>query len=105
MLHTLLPYLAPLRDLGLGDVLDGDRGAVLGALAGVDDAEAALAQHPAHPVGALEGLAPPLRPGPGQDGLQVRTGVARQAAHLRIGRRRRQLGETSHFPGRNVKKK
>ncbi len=77
-------YLAPLCDLGLGDVLDGDGCAVLGALPRVDGAEAALAQHPPHAVGPLEGLPPALGAGPRQDGLQVGTGVARQAAHPQV---------------------
>ena len=50
-------YLSPVLDLGFGDVLDGDLEAVAVAHAGVDDAEAALAEDVADFVGPLEGLA------------------------------------------------
>ena len=46
-------YLAPLGDLGLGDVLDGHGVAVLDALPGVDGAEAALPQLGSHAVRPL----------------------------------------------------
>ena len=50
---THCTYLAPLGDLGLGDVLDGHGVAVLDALPGVDGAEAALPQLGSHAVRAL----------------------------------------------------
>ncbi len=71
-------YLAPLCDLCLCDVFDGDRRAVLDPFAGVNDAETALAKDSADAVGPLEGFPPPVRR---QYGLQVRPGLARQAPH------------------------
>lgn len=49
-------HLRPLCDLRLGDLLDGDERAVPDPDAGVHGAEAALAQHLAHPVRPLEAL-------------------------------------------------
>ena len=50
------PYPAPLGDFDSGNVFDGHGHGVLDSLAGVDHAEAALAQNGADAIGLLERL-------------------------------------------------
>ncbi len=57
MAESNAAYHIPIGNLGSGDVLDGHVSAVAHAHAGVDRAEAALAEHLAHAVRPLEGLA------------------------------------------------
>ena len=52
-LSVRFTYLAPLGNLGLGDVLDGHGVAVLDALSGVHRAETALPQLGSHAVRTL----------------------------------------------------
>ena len=53
---SAISYHVPVGHLGPGHVLDGDVAAIAHPDPGVDGAEAALAEHLAHLVGALEGL-------------------------------------------------